>query len=556
MAAPVPTPPLVVSMLTEAPRVTGPVKSTCPSLVMTLAAFNTMPPEAVTFSAPKAVPAPTSPSKVTEPAPASRVRLSAPAVVPSTAKPKVTLAPLVPVRSMTKLLSSVTAPLKLAEAATASSSSSLTVPPAMMIVPAVILSPARARFVPEPPVPIAPLKRTVAVPAVTVRDRFAAAVLLSALRVPPKVRLLSNVPSVLIVTLLPNTTAPVRVEVVLAAPALTFTVLPARLIVDEVTLRFASAWLAPTSLLKVVVPEPAFTLSVRLSPAALALTVLLKVTLPPPVVMARLPVRVTGLLRLTVPPAPATPAAGTVPAPAPPVVVMSPPRSIRVEPVRATTPPAPPVRCAMSVLSAALPKALMAPVVRMPPEFSVTLPAAKPTLSVLAVPPLVVIVSTVMSPVVEMLTTPPSVFAAPVVVMLPVVMLPAPVTVRDRLAPDIAPCVSREFAPTLNDALPVNVVVPKVSPAVSLFTLEPAATVRVCAPMERVPKVCVTPDPAVSRSEMICKLPDTVVSRPKFSPVSLANSSMPPVSVSVPAPKASALVVARNVPVFRVVVPV
>ena len=52
------------------------------------------------------------------------------------------------------------------------------------------------------------------------------------------------------------------------------------------------------------------------------------------------------------------------------------------------------------------------------------------------------------------------------------------------------------------------------------------------------------------------ELAETVVFRLKANPVSFANSKVPPDKVSVPAPNALALVVARSVPVLTVVMPV
>ena len=165
-----------------------------------------------------------------------------------------------------------------------------------------------------------------------------------------------------------------------------------------------------------MLPVPAVSASVW-APAAEPSSALLNTMSPPlaPVVIARLASSFAALLTVTLPPAPCAP--GVVPAPAPPVVLMSPPRSIRVVPVNATAPPAPPTRVVVSVLSAALPTALIAPVVSTPPEFSVTPPAARPTPFSVRVPPLVVMPPVVKAPVVVTLTAPPAASAPPVVVM-------------------------------------------------------------------------------------------------------------------------------------------
>ena len=219
-------------------------------------------------SAPSAV-VPTAPLNVRSPASALRVRSR---VVPSLSTVEAKVRLLSP-RSMTTLFSRVTAPVKV-EAPAASSSSSRTVAPAMMMEEAVTLRPARRPFT---LLPMFPLKRTVAPVESIVRVRLLAT-LLSALIVPPKVRLLPVPPLVLIETLLPRTTAPARSTVVPPAPALTFTLAPLRLMVAAVISRSARAWAEPM-LVKVVVPVPAATTSLRLEAATSALTAEAKVRL-------------------------------------------------------------------------------------------------------------------------------------------------------------------------------------------------------------------------------------------------------------------------------------
>lgn len=96
----------------------------------------------------------------------------------------------------------------------------------------------------------------------------------------------------------------------------------------------------------------------------------------------------------------------------------------------------------------------------------------------------------------------------------------------------------------------------KDSPAVPPVTVASLSIVSVWAPMESVPRVCVTPVPLVSRSDLMMVLAVTVVLRPKFNPVSLANSRIPPPRETVPVvlpASALALVVARRVPPESVV---
>ena len=134
---------------------------------------------------------------------------------------------------------------------------------------------------------------------------------------------------------------------------------------------------------------------------------------------------------------------------------------------------------------------------------------------------------------------------------------PDPLTENAVFVPDTAPRVSCVPAFAVNTApLADSVVAPNVNPAVPLFTFAPLATVSVCAPIDRVPSVCVTPAPAVNRSEVIVAFAETVVFRPKPNPVLFANCSAPPDSVSVPAPRAEALVVALSVPALTFAIPV
>ena len=142
-------------------------------------------------------------------------------------------------------------------------------------------------------------------------------------------------------------------------------------------------------------------------------------------------------------------------------------------------------------------------------------------------------------------------------ILPPTVVLPAPCTVKLVAVPVIAPNVSSALLVFTSNTEPVaeSVTAPKVTPAVPEVVVASEPMVNVCAPMESVPSVCVTPAPELRRSELICVLAVTVVLRPKFSPVSLANSSSPPPSESAPVPKALVWVVARRVPALKVVVP-
>ena len=150
---------------------------------------------------------------------------------------------------------------------------------------------------------------------------------------------------------------------------------------------------------------------------------------------------------------------------------------------------------------------------------------------------------------------PPS---TPVSVMLPV---PPKVSVLAPFvtAPSVSCVVPTAGLFTVKMLAPVfAVTAPKVTPAVAEVTFAPAAMVSVFAPIDSVPSVCVTPAPAVFRSVVICASPVRIVGRPKFSAVSLPSCNSPPASVSVPAPSACVLVVARKIPppAFSVMPPV
>ena len=116
---------------------------------------------------------------------------------------------------------------------------------------------------------------------------------------------------------------------------------------------------------------------------------------------------------------------------------------------------------------------------------------------------------------------------------------------------------------TMNVAAPVSVTAPRVNPAVPLLTLLPPAIVRTLLPIDKAPRVFVTPAPAVILSVVICAVLLTVALRPKFRPVSSANCNSAPVPLRVRAvavefsPKAFAFPWARRMlPVLRVVIPV
>ena len=135
--------------------------------------------------------------------------------------------------------------------------------------------------------------------------------------------------------------------------------------------------------------------------------------------------------------------------------------------------------------------------------------------------------------------------------------LPAPEAVKPKVLPKTAPRFNRVPLFAANTApVALSVVSPKVIPAVPEVVLASLAIVSVCAPIDKVPSVCVTPAPSAMRSEVICTEPDTVVGRLKLSPLLSANSRVPPESATLPKPKALALLVARNVPALTVVPPV
>ena len=122
----------------------------------------------------------------------------------------------------------------------------------------------------------------------------------------------------------------------------------------------------------------------------------------------------------------------------------------------------------------------------------------------------------------------------------------------------IAPSVSCVPKLTLKTAAPVRVVAPNVTPAVPLFTFAPIAVLNVFPPMDNVPNVCVTPAPALTRSETIVAFPEIVVLRLKPSALSFASSSRPPeiLKVATPVPSAFAFPCARNVPADTITPPV
>ena len=156
---------------------------------------------------------------------------------------------------------------------------------------------------------------------------------------------------------------------------------------------------------------------------------------------------------------------------------------------------------------------------------------------------------------------PPPLFATvpvPVPTIPENVASPAPDTAKDVFVPVTAPRVSSVPALLTLKVVPdaFKVVAPNVTPAVPDVTVASRSTVRVCAPIDSVPSVCVTPAPAATRSDMIVASPETVVFRPNESPVLFASSSTPPLIASTPAPSAPAFPVALSVPSFNVVAPV
>src|SRR5271154_158440 len=64
---------------------------------------------------------------------------------------------------------------------------------------------------------------------------------------------------------------------------------------------------------------------------------------------------------------------------------------------------------------------------------------------------------------------------------------------------------------TVKVGAPVNDTVPKDTPAVPPFTCVPPVTVSVCAPIDRVPSVKVSPDPVAVTSDVIVEFAVTVV---------------------------------------------
>ena len=106
-------------------------------------------------------------------------------------------------------------------------------------------------------------------------------------------------------------------------------------------------------------------------------------------------------------------------------------------------------------------------------------------------------------------------------------------------SPDSEPRVRFVFVP-VSKMLPaaVSVVVPKVAPAVPLVTLLPAVTFNSSPPMERVPRVSVTPAPAVARSISTFAVfePVTRLVPPTVPPASTPIESLPLVKLKVPAP--------------------
>ena len=144
----------------------------------------------------------------------------------------------------------------------------------------------------------------------------------------------------------------------------------------------------------------------------------------------------------------------------------------------------------------------------------------------------------------------------PVPMIPEIAVLPAPPTEKLVLLPLTAPRVSSVPLFAVNTPpLALNVVAPNVIPAVPELTLASLPIVKVCAPMDKLPRLCVSPAPSDRRPELICTAPDTVVGRLKFSPLSPAKDKVPPESAKLPDPRALGLVVARRVPALRLVVP-
>ena len=202
-------------------------------------------------------------------------------------------------------------------------------------------------------------------------------------------------------------------------------------------------------------------------------------------------------------------------------------------------------------------ESLTVPMAKVPP-FTVNAPAKAPLPLKASVPAEIVVNPVYVLAALSVKVPAPDFVKVPVPVpIIPVIAVsPAPSTVKPKVLPEIAPRVSK--VPVFAAKVPppaLSVVAPKVIPAVPEVVVASLPIVKVCAPIDKVPKVCVTPAPAARRSEVICTAPEIVVLRLKLSPVSLASSSVPPESAKVPAPSADALVVARSVPALTVVVP-
>ncbi len=182
-----------------------------------------------------------------------------------------------------------------------------------------------------------------------------------------------------------------------------------------------------------------------------------------------------------------------------------------------------------------------------------------------AVLPSVTVPASMVSPPVKVLVPLSVKVPLPDLVMEPVVVAIAPVTVVSPAPSTIIFCavpvtdakVSSDPVLTVNVGAPVRVVAPKAIPAVpeSEIKLPPLPMVRVCVPMESVPRVCVAPVPLrAALSDLIVAFAVIVVLRLKETPLLLANSKVPPAMESVPAPSALAAD-ARNVPAESVTTP-
>ena len=186
-------------------------------------------------------------------------------------------------------------------------------------------------------------------------------------------------------------------------------------------------------------------------------------------------------------------------------MIVAPVRVVVPKELTVTAPPAPPAKPVVD--AAALPTAVTAPKLTAPPvEFSVTLPAARPT--PVEVPPLVFnpTPDTLMSAAAVTLTFPPAASLAPLVIMFPATLIvPAPALVMSTFPEAIpAAAVVVMSCPAARSTPPVPPVSVTAPPAVVIPAFKsnvvPTRVTLVVAPVAAMaPSTCTSPPAPLER---------------------------------------------------------